>query len=103
MSIPIPPAPPTASGFFQAHFGTPPGTQDAKAECENWQRLCDELLAERAKLRSELEKARLAQIFREWDAEPVPATWEEAEKTINRSTTLEQILAKMRAELEAEI
>jgi hypothetical protein len=102
MSIPIPmQTAPTAAGVFQSHFGTLPGSQDAKKECENWQRLCDELLAERAKLRFELEKARLEQIFREWDAEPVP-TWEEAQALIDRSTTFEQLIEEIERDAEKE-
>jgi hypothetical protein len=36
-----------ATTIFQAHFGAPPGSQDAKTECEKWERLCNELLADR--------------------------------------------------------
>ncbi len=43
--------PPTPASVFQAHFGAPPGAQDPRADCEKWERLCGELLAERAKLR----------------------------------------------------
>lgn len=100
MSIPTQ-STPTAAGVFQAHFGAPPGSQDAVADCEKWQRLCDELLAERARLRAELEKARLEQIFREWDSLPIQ-TMEEVYAQVDRSTTLEQLVAEMREELEAD-
>src|ERR1700683_3169347 len=59
----------TAVSIFQAHFGAPPGSQDAKTECEKWERLCDELLAERERLRAELEKARLDKICKDFQPE----------------------------------
>ena len=90
---------PTAVGVFQAQYGAPPGSQDAKAECEKWQRLCDELLAERQRLRSELEKARLQQIFNEWG--PIPSM-EEVYAQVDRQTSLDEIIAQMKRELEAE-
>src|SRR5437588_7090966 len=90
---------PTAVGVFQAHFGAPPGGHDAKADCEKWQRLCDEPLAERARLRTELEKARLEQIFREWDALPIQ-TMEEVYAQVDRETTIEQLIAEFEEELE---
>jgi hypothetical protein len=45
---------PTPTGEFQAHFGGPPGSADAVAECKKWEALCAELPAEREKLRAEL-------------------------------------------------
>src|ERR1041384_3226178 len=84
------------ASIFQSQFGTPPGTQDAKAECEKWERLCGELLAERERLREALEKARLEKIMHEWDATPIPPTWEEACALADRSTSIEQIVAEMR-------
>jgi hypothetical protein len=92
---------PTAVGVFQAHFGALPGSQDPKAECEKWERLCGELLAERARLKAELEQLRLDQITREWAQIPVPS-WEEMQAQIDRSTTLEQIIADLKAEAEAD-
>ncbi len=92
---------PTAVGVFQSHFGAPPGSQDPKAECEKWERLCGELLAERAKLRAELEQARLEKIFAEWDQEPVPSM-EEVYAQVDRTTTLDDIIAEMKKELEAD-
>lgn len=91
----------TASSLFQSHFGTPPGGQDAKAECKNWERLCDELLAERVRLKSELEKARLEAIFKEWDAEP-KLTMEEIYAQVDRTTSMEQIIADLEKQLEEE-
>ena len=90
-----------ASTFFQKQFGSAPGGEDPKAECEKWQRLCGDLLAERARLKEEVENLRLEQITREWEQTPIPS-WEEMEKQLDRSTTLEQIIAEMKAELEAE-
>ena len=48
---------PTPTGEFQAHFGGPPGSRDAAAECKKWEKLCGELLQEREKLRAELAHA----------------------------------------------
>ena len=92
---------PNPVGIYKAHFGTLPGSQDPKAECEKWERLCGELLAERARLKSELEALRLEQITREWAQIPIPS-WEEMQTQIDRSTTLEQIIADLKAEAEAE-
>ena len=90
---------PTASGAFQAHFGAPPGSQDAKAECEKWQRLCDDLLAERERLRAELEKRRLEEFFKE----PIPdRTMEDVYAQIDREASIDQIIADLKMELEAE-
>ena len=92
---------PSAIGIFQAHFGAAPGSQDPKAECEKWERLCSELLAERAKLRAELEQARLEKIFAEWDQEPVPSM-EEVFAQVDRSTTLEQLIQEIERDAEKE-
>jgi hypothetical protein len=92
---------PTAVGVFQAHFGDPPGSQDPKAECEKWERLCGELLAERARLKAELEQLRLEQIFKEWEQIPVPS-WEEMQTQIDRETSFEQLIDELKAELEAD-
>ncbi len=59
----------TAINIFQAHFGSPPGSQDAKTEGEKWARLCDELLADRERLRAELESARLDKICKDFNQE----------------------------------
>ncbi len=92
----------TPAGVFQSHFGAVPGTQDAKAECEKWEFLCGALLIERERLREALEKARLEQIMREWDAVPIPPTWEDVCAQAERSTSIDQIIAEMDKELEAE-
>jgi hypothetical protein len=88
-----------ASNLYQKQFGLSPGSQDARAECGNWQRLCDGLLAERARLKAELEQLRLEQIFREWDQIPVPS-WDEMQSQIDRSMTFEQLIEELEAELE---
>jgi hypothetical protein len=82
----------TAMSIFQAYFGAPPGSQDSKIECENWQRLCDELLADRERLRAELEKARLDKICK--DFKPT-FTMEEVYSQVDRQTTIEQIIAEL--------
>ena len=98
MSIPIQPVP-TAVSVFQAHFGAPPGGQDAKKECQNWQRLCDELLAERARLRAELEQRRLQEIL----SKPMPdLTMEEVYAQVDHTTSLDEMIADMKKELEAD-
>jgi hypothetical protein len=53
----------TPTGEFQSHFGVPPGSADAAAECKKWENLCGELLAEREMLRAEI-----AAIRKEYDA-----------------------------------
>lgn len=45
-------------GEFQHHFGGPPGAGDVAADCKKWEQLCGELLAEREKLRDQLERMR---------------------------------------------
>src|SRR5688572_3912534 len=82
----------TARGIFQAHFGAPPGSQDAKTECEKWQRLCDELLADRERLRAELEKARLDRICKDFKPQ---FTMEEVYSQVDRETTIEQIITEL--------
>lgn len=91
----------TAVGAYQSQYGTPPGTQDPKSECKRWERLCDDLLAEREKLRAELGKARLEMIFAEWDQEPVPSR-EEVFANIDRETSFDDLIQLLKAELEAE-
>jgi hypothetical protein len=91
----------TATILFQKQFGAAPGSQDPKAECAQWERLCDELLAERTRLRTELENMRLEQITKEWEQTPIPP-WEEMQKQIDRSMTFEQLITDLKLELEAE-
>src|SRR5438105_2677488 len=55
MSNPTETATPSISEF-QAHFGTPPGAQDAAGECKKWAQLCAEVIADRDRLRAELAK-----------------------------------------------
>ena len=92
---------PNPVGEFQSQFGAPPGTQDPKAECEKWQQLCGRLLADRERLRAELEQARLEKIFGEWDQEPV-LSMEQVYAQVERTTTLDQIIADLEREVEAE-
>jgi hypothetical protein len=97
MSISIPQNP-TAIGMFKAHFGDAPSTQDAKAECEKWERLCGELLAERERLRAELEKAQLNEFCKGFE---LNQTMEQVYAQVDRETTLEQIVANLEREAEA--
>jgi hypothetical protein len=94
MSISIP-SNPTAIAVFQANYGSPPGSQDAKADCEKWERLCDELLIQREGLRTELEKARLDAICKDFKLE---LTMEEVYAQVDRETTLEQLIAELERE-----
>src|SRR5258708_4612930 len=89
----------TAISVFQAHFGAPPGSLDATTECKNWQRLCDELLAEHARLRAKLEKVRLDQICSEWG--PVPSM-AEVYAQVDRETTLDQLVEEIERDAETE-
>lgn len=97
--------PATPFGEFQAHFGTAPGTQDAKAECERWQRLCAELLAERDRLRTELAKEQAAHertvLAMMRDEVDPNLTREEIYASIDRETSFEQLIEELRAEVEA--
>ena len=98
---------PTPVGEFQAHFGSPPGAQDPKAECEKWERLCAELLAEREQLRAELaraqaeqEKAVLRVMFAEFESMP-KLTMAEIYAQVDRETSMDDIIADLHRELEA--
>lgn len=89
---------PSPATYFQSHFGAPPGGQDAHGDCEKWERLCGELLAERAKLREELLRAR----FVEFCKEPFPLlTRDELEAQIDREGTIDEIIADLKKELRA--
>lgn len=82
----------TAGSIFKAHFGASPGEHDAKVECEKWQRLCDELLAERERLRAQLERARLEAFCKE----PQPnLTMEQVYAQVDRDTTIQQLIAEL--------
>jgi hypothetical protein len=82
----------TAIGIFQAHFGAAPGSQDARTECENWERLCDELLAERQRLCAELEKTRLDKICKNFKPD---FTMDEVYSQLDRQSTVEQLIAEL--------
>jgi hypothetical protein len=87
-------------GDLPSKIVAPTGTPDydaARAKREKWYA---KLFAE-GELRSEEEKVRLEQILAEWEAEPV-LTWEEISAQIDRTTSLEEIVAEMRREAEAE-
>jgi len=98
MSISIP-SNPTAVAVFQANYGTAPGSQDAKADGEKWERLCNELLVERERLRAELEKARLDEFCKGFTLD---LTMEQVYAHVNRETSLEQIVAELERSAEAE-
>ena len=82
----------TAISMFQAQFGSPPGSQDAKNECEKWERLCNELLADRERLRAELERVRLDKICK--DFKPV-FTREEIYAQVDCETTIDQLITEL--------
>ncbi len=82
----------TAVGVFQAHFGALPGSQDARAECERWERLCEQLLADRERLRAELEKARLDKICKDFKPN---LTMEMVYSQVDRATTMDQIISEL--------
>ncbi len=89
----------TAVGVFQSQFGAPPGSSDAKAECEKWERLCGELLADCERLRAELEKERLDRMWKEFQPK---LTMEEVYAQVDRETTLEQIIDELEQSLVGE-
>lgn len=84
----------TPGHVFQAQFGTPPGSQDPKAECEQWQQLCGVLLAERDRLHAELDKARLVTIIADWNKEPV-GTREEVYANVVKDQTFDELIAEL--------
>jgi hypothetical protein len=106
MSAPIQ-GKPTAAAEFQAHFGTAPGSENARADCEKWEKLCGELLQERARLQAELAKVQ-AQV--EADAKalckvlaevpPFELTMEEAFALVDKETTMDQLIAELEREAE---
>lgn len=89
---------------FQSQFGGPPGGPDPKAECEKWQRLCAELLAERDRLQTELAKERAAHertVLTMMRDEVDPSlTREQIYAGIDRETSLDDILERLRQEVE---
>jgi hypothetical protein len=48
---------------FQSRFGATPGSQEAKAELEQCVQMCNELLAEREKLRAEVVRLNVERDF----------------------------------------
>lgn len=86
-----------AVAVFQAHFGAAPGSQDANSECEKWEQLCDQLLADRERLRAELEKARLDKICKDFKPE---LTMEIVYSQVDRETTMDQIITDLEHEAE---
>ena len=95
---------PTAVGAFQAQFGAPPGSQDAQAECDKWQRLCAELLLERERLRTALAKEQLLHeraVLRLMCMEVQPnLTMEQVYAQVDRESSLDQIIADLKRERE---
>ena len=91
-----------AVGEFQTLFGAPPGTLDPKAECEKWQRLCAELLADRERLRAQLARERAAHertVLESMRAEIDPSlTMEQVIAQIDRTTPLEKTIADLKRE-----
>ena len=89
----------TPASLFQSQFGAPPGSQDLRADCERWERLCAELLAERERLRAELERAR----FDEFCRSALPKlTREELSCQVDRENSLDDIIAQLKEEARAE-
>lgn len=99
MSSPIQ-ANPNSIGELPRNNGVPTGTQDPRSTCEKREQWYAKLFAE-GELRSDEEKARLEKILAEWDAEPV-LSMEEVFAQVDRSTTLEEMIAEMKREAEAE-
>lgn len=90
---------------FQTQFGTVPGTLDARAECEKWQRLCTDLMAERDLLRTQLAKERAAHertLLKAMCAEVDPnVTMNEVYSQVDRETSFEQLIDELKQEAEA--
>ena len=104
MSNPIQ-AIPTPTGEFQAHFGGSPGSADLAADCKQWEKLCGELLAERAKLNTELNELR--QMYdacsktlfhlqcKEWKFEFDQSAHDDALAHIDDKPTVAEIIAEL--------
>jgi hypothetical protein len=92
---------------FQAHFGAPPGSLDARSECEKWERLCAALLEERARLQAELAaakaeneanlKALRALLCKDFKFD---LTKDEVYAQVDKGMSLEQLVAELEAEAE---
>jgi hypothetical protein len=90
---------------FQAHFGAAPGSQDARIDCEKWERLCAALLEERARLQAELAavkteneanlKALYALVCKDFKFD---LTMEEVYAQVDRETSLDQLVAELENE-----
>jgi hypothetical protein len=99
---------PTTIGEFQAHFGSPPGSQDARADCAKWERLCAELIEERSRLQLELAKATAqneaylkslcAIAFQGFKFD---LTMDEVYAQVDRTTSLDQLIAELEQESQA--
>jgi hypothetical protein len=97
--------PTTPSAEFQAHFGAPPGLQDARHECEKWERLCAALLEERSRLQAELAKATakhdadLKALCAFLCKEPkFDLTMDQVYAQVEQDTSLEQIISELENE-----
>jgi hypothetical protein len=91
---------PNLSGEVPSNIGAPPGTNDPKSASEARQRFIAKAFAE-GQLRTEEERIRLEKILDEWEAEPV-LSMEEVYAQVDRTTSLEQIIAEMRREAESD-
>ncbi|HZZ79081.1 MAG TPA: hypothetical protein VFE62_11210 [Gemmataceae bacterium] len=90
---------------YQNHFGAAPGSQDARAECEKWQRLCAELIAERDQLRIKLAQERDAHektvLTMLRDSVDPNLTMEQIWADIDHETTFDQLIEEIEERLEA--
>jgi hypothetical protein len=97
--------PASPSAAFQAQFGAAPGTQDARSDCDKWERLCAALLEERARLQAELAtmkaenaanlKALTALLCKDFKFE---LTMEEVYAQVDKETSLGQLVAELAEE-----
>jgi hypothetical protein len=88
---------PTPEGEFLANFGIPPGSQDARADCVNWERLCAKLLEERSRLQAELECSKAIHAFIS-EGFKFDMTREEVFAQVDRQTSLDQLIAELEQE-----
>lgn len=88
---------PTATGEFQAHFGGSPGSSDLAAECKKWEKLCGELLADRQKLREELDACRRTLLRFHCENYQPDFDAQAALAHIDDEPSLEQLIAELRS------
>jgi hypothetical protein len=90
---------------FQAQFGAPPTLQDARGDCEKWERLCAKLLEERSRLQAELAtaqteneanlKALVALLCKDFKFD---LTMDEVYAQVDKGTSLHQLIAELEHE-----